>query len=145
MEHFPDLMTPEQTIEMVERYKKHFAEKGFCFYAVDELKSGRFIGLIGLQTVRFEADFTPAVEVGYRLHSDYWGKGYATEGAKRCLDYAFEDLKLDRIVAFTSPGNQSSINVMQKLGMKKTGEFDHPLIPESHDMRRCVLYEIHAG
>lgn len=64
----------------------------------------------------------PEVEIGYRLIQKAWGKGYATEAAIALRDYAFETLKLDQIVAVTHPDNHASQHVLQKIGLKRSGE-----------------------
>jgi hypothetical protein len=101
-----------------------------------------FIGFIGLSTPRFTAHFTPCVEIGWRLAYEYWGYGFATEGAKAALGYGFNTLKLPEIVAMTAVGNQRSRNVMEKLGMTHHSgdDFDHPLLPAGHPITPHVLY-----
>jgi ribosomal-protein-alanine N-acetyltransferase len=90
----------------------------------------------------FEAHFTPAVEVGWRLARSAWGKGYATEAARAALTFGFEQVGLEEIVAFTAVGNQRSRAVMERLGMSHApaDDFDHPGIPAGHPLRRHVLY-----
>src|SRR5262249_22469352 len=99
---------------------------------------------IGLARPSFDAHFTPAVEVGWRLAFDYWGKGYATEGAKAALAYGFGTLNLEEIVSITSVQNERSRHVMEKIGMQHTSkdDFDHPKLPKGHPLRRQVLYRI---
>jgi RimJ/RimL family protein N-acetyltransferase len=69
--------------------------------------------------VPFEAHFTPCVEIGWRLAAAHWNRGLATEGARRCLRYAFQELALPEVVAFTVPANLRSRRVMEKLGMSR--------------------------
>ena len=106
-----------------------------------------FAGFLGLGRPRFEAAFTPCVEVGWRLAAEHWGRGYATEGARAALAYGFGTLGLDEIVSFTVPGNRRSIRVMEKLGMTRdpADDFDHPVLPEGHRFRRHVLFRIRRG
>jgi RimJ/RimL family protein N-acetyltransferase len=85
MEFFPCVQSNEQTKLFVKRMQKHFDRTDFCYFAVDVLKSAELIGFIGLAEQTFEADFTPCVDIGWRLHTSAWNKGYATEGAKACL------------------------------------------------------------
>ena len=106
---------------------------------------GTFAGWLGLMRPRFEAYFTPCVEIGYRLRTEFWGRGLATEGGRAVLRHGFEHLKLDEIVAFTIPANKRSRRVMDKIGLVFSGEFDHPLIAAGHPMRRHVLYRISRG
>ncbi len=141
MEFFPNTMSEQETMAMIERINKHFEEHGYGYFAVEELATRQFIGFIGLGHPRFESYFTPCVEIGWRLDEKFWGKGYATEGAKACLKYGFETLLLDKIYSFTALSNQRSENIMQKIGMEKIGEFDHPSIP-NHQLTHHVIYLI---
>lgn len=144
MEHFPGLLSKEESDGLISRFMDHQEQYGFCFFAVDETESGNFIGFIGLKRTGFEEFFTPCVEIGWRLHPDFWGKGYATEGAVACLDFGFNQLNLDKIVSFTTTTNHRSEKVMQRIGMSKVAEFELKLIPEGHPLRRHVLYEINS-
>ena len=143
MEFFPSTQTTEQTKALLERIDQEFKEFGHCWYAVDTLEDGDFIGFIGLAwNVQEELDFTPSAEIGWRLKKAAWGKGYATEGATRCLKYGFEDLKLSEIYSFTATINKRSEKVMQKIGMTKIGEFGHPQIEKGHALHQHVLYHL---
>ncbi len=104
-----------------------------------------FIGFTGLSVPRFEADFLPAVEVGWRLARSAWGKGYASEAASASLRYGFEEMGLEEVISFTARTNLPSERVMQRIGMVRTGEFDHPVLPEGHRLRRHVLYRAATG
>jgi RimJ/RimL family protein N-acetyltransferase len=86
--------------------------------------------------------FTPCVEIGWRIAVSHWNQGFATEGARECIRYAFDELALAEVVAFTVPANLRSRRVMQKLGMSHNpaDDFDHPRLPEDHPLRRHVLY-----
>lgn len=92
----------------------------------------------------FSAPFTPAVEIGWRLAYEYWGKGYATEGALSCLNYGFGSLNLEEIVAFTAVLNTRSRAVMERLGMHQDpkDDFNHPKLPLDHPLSRHVLYRM---
>ena len=92
-----------------------------------------------------ELEFADAPEIGWRLLPQYWQQGYATEGAKAVLTYAFRQLRLDRLISFTACANIPSIGVMKKLGFDKVREFEHPLVPVEHPLRKHVLYEIHRS
>ena len=126
------------------RIKQHFADHGYGLWAVELPGMAPFIGYIGLSIPRFDAHFMPAVEVGWRLASAYWGKGYATEGAKAALDAGFTQLGLTEIVSFTVPANTRSIHVMQRIGLMRdhAGDFDHPHLPAGSPLKRHVLYRI---
>ena len=103
-----------------------------------------FAGFVGLNPATFDAPFTPAVEIGWRLARADWGRGLATEAARAVLDHTFGPLDLDEIVSFTSATNLRSQHVMQKIGMDRDpgDDFDHPALPEGHRLRRHVLYRI---
>lgn len=140
MEFFPRLMDREGSDALAARLDKHEKENGFTFWAVEIPGVAEFAGFIGLIRTPFEAHFTPCVEIGWRLAAEFHGKGYATEGAKAALTYGFNELALPEIYSFTALPNKNSWRVMEKIGMERTGEFDHPKIEEGHALRRHVLY-----
>ncbi len=144
MEFFPSPLSPEDSDALIARAESHFDRHGFGPFAVELLENNFFIGFIGLSIPNFDAPFMPAVEIGWRLACDCWGRGLATEGARAVIRYAFEDLRLGSLVSFTVPGNLRSRRVMEKLGMTHDplDDFDHPRLPEGHPMRRHVLNRI---
>lgn len=144
MRFFPAVRTLEESKQSLQQFKVHFKEYGYCFYAVDELESGNFIGFVGLNNPAYQTDFTPCVEIGWRLRKEFWNRGYATEAAEKCLEYAFSELGLQKIVSFTSVLNKPSENVMQKIGMHKVKYFLHPSVEEGHVLEEHVLYQIHC-
>jgi len=129
---------------MVGRIVAHQNEHGFCFFATELIGKAPFIGFLGISTVPFEAPFTPAIEIGWRLARRYWHKGLATEGAEAVLSYAFRKLSLDEVVSFTVPANIRSRRVMEKIGLQHNpaDDFDHPRLPAGHPLRRHVLYRL---
>ena len=139
---FPNVLTRQESDDQAARLRRHDEEHGFSFWAVEVPGAAPFVGFIGLLVVRFQAPFTPAVEIGWRLARAYWGRGYATEAAKATLAHAFGPLGLREVVAFTLPGNAASRRVMEKIGMRHdpADDFDEPDLPEGHAMRRNVLY-----
>lgn len=144
-EHFPGgAMTRAESDAQVERFLERWRDDGHAPWAVERLDDGLFIGFIGLATAHFEAHFTPAVEVGWRLARDAWGSGYATEGGRASLQWGFQELGLAEIVSFTTPGNTRSRAVMQRLGMTRdpADDFDHPRIPAGDPLRRHALYRL---
>jgi RimJ/RimL family protein N-acetyltransferase len=144
MEHFPSTLTRAESDAGVDRIEAHFARHGFGLWAVEIPGVAPFAGFIGLSIPAFEAHFTPWVEIGWRLARDYWGQGYATEGALAALSFGFGSLGLAEIVSFTTVGNTRSRRVMEKIGMghSPSDDFDHPLLPGGHPLRRHVLYRI---
>jgi RimJ/RimL family protein N-acetyltransferase len=143
MEHYPALLTrAESDAFVVEGAVPAFAERGFGPWAVEVAGVAPFIGYVGLKAPTFEARFTPCVEIGWRLAASAWGHGYATEAARLAIAYGFAEGGLDEIVSFTVPANRRSVAVMQRLGMRADGEFDHPRLPPGHRLRRHVLYRL---
>jgi 3-dehydroquinate dehydratase/shikimate dehydrogenase len=144
MEFFPGLIGRQDSDQFVKIVSDHISEFGWGFWAASLIETGEFIGFIGLKNVSFPAHFTPAVEVGWRLAFEHWGKGYATEGAKAALKYAFEMLQLGEVVSFTTTQNLRSRHVMEKIGMHHDpkDDFDHPKLPEGHPLKRHVLYRL---
>jgi len=144
MEFFPSCLSREESDRMAARIEAHHLAHGFCFFAAELSGVSPFIGFIGISHVPFEAAFTPAVEIGWRLARPFWNRGLAAEGAKAVLNYAFKILNLPEVVSFTVPGNIRSRRVMEKIGMQhdRAGDFDHPRLPAGHPLRRHVLYRI---
>jgi ribosomal-protein-alanine N-acetyltransferase len=147
MEHFPSRLTREDSDAMADRITTFLTEHGWGLWAVEVAATGTFIGFTGLAVPRFEAPFTPCVEVGWRLARSAWGHGYATEAARASVAHGFGPLALDEIVAMVVPANQRSQGVMRKLGMTRdaAADFDHPLVPEGSPVRRHQLYRLHRG
>jgi RimJ/RimL family protein N-acetyltransferase len=141
MEFFPRMPDAEQTSAFVANMQTQMAKLGYCFFAVDRLDLKEFIGFIGLSVPNFEADFLPCTEIGWRLKRNAWGQGFATEGAKRCLEYGFQTLGLPKIVAFAPAINLRSERVMVQIGMQKVLQFAHPLLVAARHLQQCVLYE----
>jgi RimJ/RimL family protein N-acetyltransferase len=144
MEHFPGTMSRAESDAHVDAIAEHFAARGFGLWAVEVPGEAEFIGFVGLSVPRFQAHFTPAVEVGWRLAASAWGHGYATEAARESLRFGFEDAGLSEIVSFTAPANERSRAVMRRIGMThdEAGDFDHPALPPGHRLRRHVLYRL---
>lgn len=141
MEFFPSVLTKQQTTEFVQRMKNQFIEKSFCYFAVDKLEDNKFIGFIGLSEQTYNADFTPCIDIGWRIKSSEWNKGFATEGAKKCLEYALNNLKIERIYSVAPKINTKSEHIMTKIGLKKQYEFEHPLLIKNEQLKTCVLYK----
>jgi RimJ/RimL family protein N-acetyltransferase len=144
MAHFPATQSRAASDRLVEASIEGWNEHGFGLWALERLGDGQFLGFTGLSRPSFEAHFTPAVEVGWRLARDAWGRGYATEAAEAALRFGFETVGLAEIVSFTVPANVRSRAVMERLGMTHdaTDDFDHPKLPEGHALRRHVLYRL---
>ena len=143
MRYLPSLDTAAAEA-WVARMRRHFDEHGFGNFVVELPGHVSFIGVVGLNWVRWDLVFTPAVEAGWRLMPAYWGKGYAFEAARTTIDDGFGRLGLDEIVAYTVPTNRASWTVMERLGMTRdpAEDFDHPGRPEGDPLRRHLLYRL---
>jgi RimJ/RimL family protein N-acetyltransferase len=139
MEHFPSTLTREQSDGLVDRIKQRMTDQGWGLWAVEVPGEAEFVGFVGLNPGD-DALGRPCVEVGWRLDASHWGHGYAPEGARAAVAYAFDRAGLDEVVSFTTPNNLRSQRVMQKVGLTLVGEFDHGGLAEGHPLRRHVLY-----
>ncbi|USA47272.1 GNAT family N-acetyltransferase [Acinetobacter sp. C26M] len=142
MEYFPKLLTRAESDAMIDKMKSIIETQGWGLWAVELKHNRQFIGFVGLHDQPTQFSFSPCVEIGWRLDQVYWGQGYAPEAAQAALAFAFEQLKLDKVVAFTTLENAKSQKVMQKLQMKKVSEFQHPALAADHPLSWHVLYEI---
>jgi RimJ/RimL family protein N-acetyltransferase len=140
MRYFARPNTAEETMAFIQRINTFFDNHGYGLFALELKATGEFIGYTGFAEPRFESWFTPCTEIGWRLKREAWGQGYATEAARVCLDYGFQTIGLDRVYSFTALSNAPSERVMQKIGMDRVGEFDHPAIAAGHPLKRHVLY-----
>jgi RimJ/RimL family protein N-acetyltransferase len=150
MEFFPKLQTRDESAAQIERLNSKIASDGFGFWALEhagELPPSGLIGFCGISRVWFDAHFTPAVEIGWRLRRDAWGHGFATEAARAAMAFGW-DLGLEEIVAFLVPNNRRSAAVAERIGMRRDvdGDFDHPGVAPGaisvggHDNQRHALY-----
>ena len=142
MRHFPSAMTRAESEAFALDARTLIEARGWGLWAVEVVEGAPFIGFVGLAQPRFEAHFTPAVEIGWRLAREHWGSGYATEGARAALSFAFDELGLEEIVSFTTVANERSRKVMERLGMTHdpNDDFDHPLLVHDDPLRPHVLY-----
>jgi RimJ/RimL family protein N-acetyltransferase len=142
MQHYSRILSREESDTSVDRIAEHFSAHGFGLWAVEIPGVTPFAGYVGLAVPRFEAPFTPCVEIGWRLARPCWGYGYATEAARATLAFAFDEIHLKEVVSFTVPANVRSRRVMERLGMTHNprDDFEHPLMAEGHPLRRHVLY-----
>jgi RimJ/RimL family protein N-acetyltransferase len=143
MKYYPSLMNQTESDEMAHNIQGFISERGWGFWAVEEKINKHFIGFVGLHE-RIEAlPFCPCVEIGWRLATEYWGKGYATEAAKAALHFAFGSLALSEVYSFTSLHNLRSRAVMERLNMVNTHQnFEHPKVPVGNPLREHVLYRL---
>ena len=141
MRYFPATLTYQQTESFYNRIQSEFERKGWGLYAVEIKSTSEFIGYVGLHEIGFDANFTPGVEIGWRLAADYHNQGYATEAAKAVLSLA-KSAGIERLFSFTAKINAPSERVMQKIGMVKAGEFRHPNLSDDSPLCVHVLYKI---
>ena len=142
MEFFPTTLSRAESDGLLERCAKGIADRGWGLWAAEERASGALIGFVGLSVPRADLPFSPCVEIGWRLASTHWGRGFATEAARGALRTGFEDLALPEIVAFTAALNLRSEAVMVRLGMRVDGCFEHPALPSGHALRAHKLYRL---
>jgi RimJ/RimL family protein N-acetyltransferase len=114
--HLSGVMARDESDALVDRIEAHWEQWGYGLFAVEDRATGTFLGFDGLSHHRA---FPGDVEIGWRLHSDWWGKGLATEAALAVRDWAFGELALERIISITTPANVASWRVMEKLGMRR--------------------------
>ena len=144
MQHFRGTLTRAESDAFAARIRANLQQDGWGLWAVEVIGGEPFIGFVGLARQTFEAHFTPAVEVGWRLAKAAWGRGYAPEAARAVIEFGFAELGLTEIVSITTAGNAKSRRVMQKIGMtyEPADDFEYPLLEEGHPLRPSVLYRL---
>lgn len=145
MEYFPAVLDRAQSDALANKIQAGFEKNGFGFWAVEIPELLPFAGFVGLSVPgTAELPCMPTVEVGWRLCKAAWGQGYASEGARLALAYAFEQLVLPEVVAFTTVTNQRSQAVMRRVGMRyaQGEDFNHPALASDHPLRHHVLYRM---
>ena len=142
MEFIGPPLNDDQSDAMFARSRLSWNENGFGKFAVELPGENDFIGYVGLAIPPFQSHFTPCVEIGWRLTSQYWGHGYATEAAKAVRNFAFNTVGLLEIVSFTTPRNLQSQRVMEKIGLIRDSrdDFEHPNKLKDDPLRMQVLY-----
>lgn len=143
MEHFAATRSLEETKAFINSNKTLFKDLGYCFYATELKQTHELIGFVGIAPV-YEMPCTPAIEIGWRLGTKFWGQGLATEAAKAVIDYAFNALGIGELVSFTATTNKKSERVMQRLGFIRSekDDFDHPRIVDGHPLKRHIFYRL---
>lgn len=144
MRYFPGTATLEESNLLLDQIEARFERVGCGLWAAERRDESTFVGFVGLADVRFDAHFTPAVEIGWRLARGAWKRGYATEAASAVVVAAFGELDVDELVSFTAVDNEPSRAVMRRIGMlhDAEGDFDHPLLAVESPLRRHVLYRL---
>ncbi|MBL8510828.1 MAG: GNAT family N-acetyltransferase [Betaproteobacteria bacterium] len=141
-QYFPTVLTAEMAFAEAGRIRAAFSQRGWGLWAVEVPGVFVFAGFVGLMVPAYEAPWMPAVEIGWRLRRDAWGKGYASEGAEAALQFAFQHLALPEVVAISVPTNTPSHKVMERLGMVRdtSADFDHPKVPADWPYKRHILH-----
>jgi len=142
MKFFPSLLDRAASDAMADRCQSQITERGWGLWAVEKRDTSQFMGFVGLHTPIAELPFSPCVEIGWRLASPYWGHGFATEAARGALHVGFELVGLTEIVSFTAMFNFRSRAVMERLGMRKSGSFEHPRVPVESQLCEHCLYRL---
>lgn len=127
MEYYPNTLDEKETEEWIERQLKRYKKDGCGLWAIELKTTGEFIGNAGL--VKQSIDGKDEVEVGYLLLKKFWGKGYATEAARACMQHAFDVLKVNHIISIINPKNSPSLAVSRRNGMQfreNYSKFDLP-------------------
>ena len=139
MKYFPKTLSFNETLEMYNSFKN--SKNDFRFSPAEEKISGKFIGFVGLNIPSY---MPTSVEIGWRLQKEFWGKGLASEAAKKWLEIGFGDYGLDEIISFTAKQNIKSQEVMKRIGMKRDEkrDFFHPKIPKDHPLAFHVFYAL---
>jgi ribosomal-protein-alanine N-acetyltransferase len=132
------IMRRSESDAFMNRIELHFEQHGYGLWCVD--LGGDAIGFTGLS----HPWFREGVEIGWRIRSDHWGRGYAPEAAQAVLAFGLEQAGLDEIVSFTATTNLRSRRVMEKIGLRRdpVGDFDHPSLPDGDPLRPHVLYRL---
>jgi RimJ/RimL family protein N-acetyltransferase len=132
------VMSRGESDAFMNRIVQHFADHGFGVWCVEF--DGRPVGYTGFMVPWFR----DGVEIGWRIMSEYWGRGIAPEAARECLRHGFDDLGFEEIISFTAVTNTNSRRVMEKIGLGRDpeGDFDHPSVPEGNPLRPHVLYRL---
>lgn len=143
MRYFPATLTTTESEQVMQRIQDGIAQRGWGFWAAQLLATQETVGFVGLNHPDPSLPCAPCTEIGWRLARQYWGKGYASEAARRALEFAFDDLALGEVLSFTAVQNNRSRAVMQRLGFINTGRnFEHPLLPAESALREHVLYSL---
>ena len=146
MEYFPAPLTEQQSASLIARAERDFERFGFGLWALELPREEPLIGFLGLMPVPDGLPFAPAVEVGWRLATRYWGRGLATEAGREVARSAFEEARLPELVSYTAAQNERSRRLMCRLGMVRDPDedFEHPALAPGHRLSRHVLYRLPA-
>lgn len=108
----------DRALQAVTRWREQWDEQGFGMCSVIVRETGEYAGWVTLAVPAFLPEILPAVEIGWRLHREHWGRGYATEAAAELLRFGLSRAGLDRVVSIRHIDNARSRRVMDKLGLR---------------------------
>lgn len=145
MAFYPAVLDRAASDAMAAKIRAEIGQRGWGFWAVEVKGGAPFIGFVGLHVPGVTLPFSPCVEIGWRLAHEQWGHGYATEAARAALRVAFERLALPEVVSFATESNTRSRRVMERIGMRYSGRFEHPSLPVGSRLRPHSLYRIRGG
>lgn len=117
MKFFPKILNHQETVEMISKILEHYKKYGHCFWKLLSKTDELFIGIAGLLHQDIEGQ--EEIEISYRIIREHWNKGYASEAAQACREYAQNILNKKRLISLILPENIASIRVAQKLGAQK--------------------------
>lgn len=144
--YFPNLQTPEESVNYAKASQKSILDRGFGLFAVERKDTGEFIGFTGIRVLEADGsldfEFLPCIEIGWRLAKKHWNQGFATEAARGVMKFVERQTDIKEVYAFTAKKNIPSINIMEKLGMEVVTEFEHPSIMEGHSLKPHILYKV---
>ncbi|HJP65901.1 MAG TPA: GNAT family N-acetyltransferase [Actinomycetota bacterium] len=129
-----------ETEQLLTDMEYEWEERGFGLFATELKETGELIGYVGLSVPTFLPEVLPAVEVGWRLGRQHWGRGLATEGGRASLAFGFARPDIDRIVSIRQVANDRSRRVMEKLGIRFIRQTPHPV-----HRRPLAIHEITRG
>ena len=142
MEFFPSILTRVESDALADCFQLEMEKQGWGLWAVESKATKKFIGFVGLKNLSDDFPFSPGVEIAWRLAFSEWGKGLAFEAANEILRIGFHTLGLKEIFSFTTQANLRSKTLMERLGMKEFGTFDHPKLKDEHPLKRHSLYRL---
>ena len=144
MEFFPFRRSRAEADAVMDRMREEIARDGYGWTAAEIAATGECIGFIGLHQVEVPGLAAAGTyEIGWRLAPEFWGKGFASEGAGALLAFGFDQLSLNEIISFAVWSNVRSTAVMERLGMHRdpSADFDHPRVLDPH-LKRHLLYRL---
>jgi RimJ/RimL family protein N-acetyltransferase len=144
MAHFPKVLDRAESDALLARLMERWRGEGIAFGAAERRSDGALVGMVGLAQVLFPGPVEGAVEIGWRLAREHWGRGYATEAARAWLARGFDVMRLREVVSFAVPENRASHAVMERLGMTRdpARDFLHPNLPEGNALRPHVVWAL---